>query len=84
MGKPEAAALGLEHALLIPPVDLNQRLSRGVDGIRDEVAASGDEEALECLEYVLHAPAGSSAKLFGNSPCTPPVVEARPLACVGC
>lgn len=68
VGKPEAAALGLNSALKIDSSELHARLARGVDAILEEVGATGDEEVIECLDYVLNQPAGSSPKVFENSP----------------
>ena len=67
VGRPDLAALGLEAYLNIEPAELHERMTRGVEAIRSEVEASGDEEAIECLEYVLHQRAGSSPKLFSNA-----------------
>jgi len=43
-------------------------LARGVDAIVEEVRTSGTADDVECLEYVLNQRAGSSDKLFDNSP----------------
>ena len=68
VGRPEAAALGLESTLKVDAKTLHTKLSRETDAIRDEVMALGDEEAIECLDYVLNKAAGSSDKIFSNSP----------------
>lgn len=52
VGRPDLAALGLEAYLRVDPAELHERMTRGVEAIRREVEESGDEEAMECLEYV--------------------------------
>jgi len=68
VGKPGSAARGLDACLKLDKRELHERLSRGVDAIVSEVAACGDAEVQECLDYVLHRPAGSSPLVFPNSP----------------
>ena len=68
LGKPTDAALGLLKALQTDPLQLYEALAQGTEGIKAEVAAHGTEEDKECLEYVLHMEAGSSPKIFPNSP----------------
>jgi hypothetical protein len=68
VGKPEAAALGVEAALGLDPNLLHERLSRGTEAIVHEVKHARDEELSECLDYVLRCRAGSSPLLFPNSP----------------
>ena len=72
-GRPSDTTLGLEHYMCVPPNFLRTRMAEGVAAIRQEVedfAATREAralEALECLEYVQHARAGSSPRLFPNS-----------------
>jgi len=68
VGRPEAAALGLASALGMDDTALHELLARGVDAIQAEIEALGDDEALECFEYVFSQPAGSSDRVFDNSP----------------
>ena len=67
IGRPEAAALGLESFLQLPKAALLSRLAEGVGGISAEVDACGDADTKECLRYILHERAGSSPRLFDNS-----------------
>ena len=59
-GRPAQAALGISHYLLVPEGRLHRGLAEGTAAIAREVAALGTPAACECLEYVLHAEAGSS------------------------
>ena len=43
-------------------------MQAGVEGIRREIEECGTAEDKECLHYCLHERAGSSPKLFANSP----------------
>eukprot|EP00966_Prymnesium_polylepis_P325100 7381088-Prymnesium_polylepis.1 len=43
-------------------------MNRGVAAIEDEIEANGTDEDRECLNYVLYQRAGSSPKIFPNSP----------------
>lgn len=75
MGDPQAAALGLWKELKVDMFELFGLLAKGVDAIVMEVEASGNATDRECLNYVLNQRAGSSPKIFPNSPhprdCTP-------------
>ena len=64
MGRPDQAALGVEHYLCVDDDELHQQMARGVQAIRDEVAANGTDADKECLDYLLNAEAGSSEKTF--------------------
>jgi hypothetical protein len=81
-GQPADAALGVMHYLKADAGATRIKMASGVeaiesefeamfaaaraDGAADAVAAA--EDALECCRYVLHGAAGTSAKLFSNSP----------------
>jgi hypothetical protein len=69
-GRPEQAALGVEHYMCVDDNKLRKRMLDGVQAIRDEVRVNGSDDGVdeECLEYVLYQEAGSSGKTFGNSP----------------
>ena len=67
-GEPQEAAKGLPFYMLVADAELYARAAAGVAAIEREFAEHGRDEDKECLAYVLHAAAGSSAKLFPNSP----------------
>ena len=66
LGQPEAAALGIVSALKVDLLELFALCQKGVDAIRQEWEASGTDEDLECVDYVLNQPAGKSSKEFLN------------------
>ena len=68
MGQAEFAALGLEHFMQVPSNVPTPSLDDSVDAIVREVTTGGDTVTKECLHYVLHEAAGSSPKIFPNSP----------------
>jgi len=67
MGRPEAAALGLAYHLKVDEFDLFERLGKGTEAIKYEVAHFGTEEDKECLHYILDEAAGTSPTLYSNS-----------------
>ena len=74
-GLPREAALGIEHFMCVNASQVRAGMSAGVTAIRREVEAfaavattSEAADALECLNYVQHARAGSSGRTFPNSP----------------
>jgi len=62
------AALGIEHFMGISTRCLLQLRLMGLEGVRAEFEALRDEEAIECMRYVLDGEAGSCTRLFPNSP----------------
>ena len=66
-GQPREAALGIDPFLCVPPNQIRAGMAEGVVAIRREIeaAASTGElmalDTLECLDYVQHSRAGSSA-----------------------
>ena len=68
MGRAQDAALGLSHFLKIDEAALYSRMMDGTTAIEGEFAQGASLESQECLHYVLHERAGSSPKMFGNSP----------------
>ena len=70
-GQPQDAALGYIHYMKVEPSVVHIGLSQGIDAIRAEFERYvGDraEEVRECMRYVLFERAGSSDKMFPNSP----------------
>ena len=67
-GQPKQAAQGINQLLRVPEHTLYQGLSNGVASIVNELTRNGTDVDRECLEYCLHGRAGSSPKLFSNSP----------------
>ena len=65
-GRPEDAALGVLHFMCVRRNGLP--MTDGTHAISHEIAAHGTDEDRECLAYVLHAAAGSSARIFPNAP----------------
>ena len=63
-GRPEQAALGVEHYMCVDDGDLRAKMNGGLQAIRAEVAANGTDVDKECLEYVLDKVAGDSDKAF--------------------
>jgi hypothetical protein len=67
IGQPREAALGIDPFLCVPPNQIRAGMAKGVAAIRREIeaAASTGElmalDTLECLDYVQHSRAGSSA-----------------------
>ena len=68
LGDPSAAALGLWSELKVDMFELFGLMATGVGAIVHEIETSGTEVDKECLDYVLNQRAGSSPKLFVNSP----------------
>lgn len=68
VGRPEYAALGLDHFMRVPDTMRIPALADGVNAIVHEVKSRGDQTMRECLNYVLRQRAGSSPTLFPNSP----------------
>jgi len=67
-GQAAEAALGVANLLCVSESELNEKISRGVDAIREEINTYGTTVDKECLHYVLYEAAGSSPKIFSNSP----------------
>ena len=70
-GQPQDAALGYIHYMKVEPSVVHIGLLKGIDAIRAEFERYvGDraEEVRECMRYVLFERAGSSDKMFPNSP----------------
>jgi hypothetical protein len=65
---PREAAMGINPFLRVADAELYDGLRRGVTAIVEEFERNGTETDLECLDYVLRHPAGSSQKIFPNSP----------------
>jgi len=65
-GKPEEAALGLNRLMKVDDAYVDAARAEGVQAIVREFERHGTEEDLECLDYVLHAQAGSSELTFQN------------------
>jgi hypothetical protein len=64
-GRPAEAALGIFHCLHTEETAVNAAIAAGgVNAILAEVTRHGTETDKECLEYVLHAEAGSSDLTF--------------------
>lgn len=68
VGQPKFAAHGIEYFMRVSPDSATPSLNNGVAAIVREVTNHGDDTMKECLDYVLNQPAGSSARLFPNSP----------------
>ena len=68
LGDPGSAARGLHSYLRVPEAVLDAGRSEGVAAVVREFTAHGTDEDRECLAYALHERAGSSPKLFPNSP----------------
>ena len=67
-GAPVDAARGLGWYMGVPDAELYRSMAQGVAAIEREVNTHGTDVDRECLEYVLHAAAGSSPLIFPNSP----------------
>ena len=65
-GQPEHAARGLSHYMGVSDEELHEQLVYGTLTIRREIADYGTDEDKECLDYILHATAGSSDRVFPN------------------
>ena len=59
-GRPAQAALGVEHYMCVAPEVVMQGLLEGTAAIIREVTAGGTDGDRECVDYILHAEAGSS------------------------
>ena len=66
-GRPQQAALGVEHYLCVQPAAVRSGMNEGLNAIRAEVKANGTDIDNECLEYVLEMEAGSSGRRFQGS-----------------
>ena len=70
-GEAQDAAYGVMHYMKGAPDRGYAGLSKGTAAIRAEFECYRGEEAdvyLECFNYVMYEAAGSSPKLFANSP----------------
>ena len=63
-GRPEQAALGVEHYMCVDDGDLRAKMNDGLAAIRAEVTANGTDVDKECLQYVLNKVAGDSDQAF--------------------
>jgi len=63
-GRPAQAALGVEHYMCVPREAVLHGLLEGTAAIVREVNTAGTDDDRECLEYVLHAEAGSSERAY--------------------
>ena len=63
-GRPEQAALGVEHYMCVDDADLRLKMNEGIAAMRAEVEKNGTDVDKECLKYVLEMEAGSSATAF--------------------
>lgn len=67
-GARESAAHGVEELLNVDLELMHASMGEGVRAIEREILTNGSAEDKECYDYVVNQPAGSSPKLFGNSP----------------
>ena len=63
-GRPATAALGVEHFMCVPRDAVPLGLLEGTAAILREVTAGGTDDDRECLDYILHAEAGSSDRTY--------------------
>ena len=63
-GRPATAALGVEHYMCVPREAVLQGLIDGTAAVIREVSAGGTDDDRECLDYILHAEAGSSEQTY--------------------
>ena len=68
LGQPDEAALGLLHFMRVPNSFVFPSIEQGVTAIVGEFETNGTDVDRECLNYVLRERAGSSSKIFPNSP----------------
>jgi hypothetical protein len=68
-GQRADSVLGIGHLMRVPDALLRTAMSGGVGAIVSEFARTGTEVDNECLDYILRQHAGSSCKIFDNSPC---------------
>ena len=59
-GRPAQAALGIEHYMMVSRDAVLLGMVEGTAAIVREVTSGGTDDDRECLDYVLHAEAGSS------------------------
>lgn len=68
VGRPEDAALGLNNYMRVGDDEVARRRLDGIDAVQREFDEHGTESDRECLRYCRYERAGSSPKLFPNSP----------------
>jgi len=66
-GQPADAALGVDRYLGLSIKEIWGRMSVGLPQIVQEVNASGDPDAIECLRYILEGVAGSSDTVWSHA-----------------
>lgn len=66
LGRPEDAALGVELYMCVKTSVVRLGMNEGVAAVVREFTQFGTRVDKECLEYVLHAEAGSSELTFSN------------------
>ena len=66
-GQPKKAALGINRLLGTPAKELWTGMGLGISAIQAEFEKYGTEEDTECLNYVLHEAAGSSATRWAHA-----------------
>ena len=66
IGQPKDAARGLAWYLGIDEERAHEGLAHSLANLKREIADFGTDEDKECLNYILHEPAGSSDKIFAN------------------
>jgi hypothetical protein len=67
-GKQADSVLGIGHLMRVPDALLHTAMSGGVSAIVSELEKAGTAVDQECLDYVLRQRAGSSPRVFDNSP----------------
>ena len=64
-GKPMDAALGIEYYMKVSRSSMHPRPAEtGIEAMVREFELHGTDSDRECVDYILHAPAGSSDKTF--------------------
>mmetsp|Transcript_23364 Transcript_23364/g.68715 ORF Transcript_23364/g.68715 Transcript_23364/m.68715 type:complete len:392 (-) Transcript_23364:53-1228(-) len=63
-GRPAHAALGIEYYMRVAPEVVPHGTLEGTVAIIREVNAGGTDDDRECLDYILHAEAGSSERTY--------------------
>ena len=63
-GRPAQAALGVEHYMCVASEAVMLGMVEGTAAIVREVSAGGTDDDRECLDYILHAEAGSSDRTY--------------------
>ena len=66
-GQPADAAFGINRYLGLSDKEIWGKMALGLEQIEREIKASGNEDAIECLEYVLRGNNGSNSKLWPHS-----------------